>query len=150
MPPLYLTDWFPNKQPEVRGLFSHPTNVLLNFCLIIIFVAKNNNRCEIEASRLSRLRKTFSQKYLSELFSNHLWIINMFLKSSLIYRQAGNQNWNTTEQTAVQEHHWCNPLGFWSVPECFKLCYLHSHAKDRSDLWHQQLLKTIWAHCLPV
>lgn len=38
---LYLTDRFPNKQPEVRGLFSHPTNLLLNLCLIIIFVAKN-------------------------------------------------------------------------------------------------------------
>lgn len=44
MPPLYLTDWFPNKQPEVRGLFSYPTNLLLNLGLIIIFMAKTTGQ----------------------------------------------------------------------------------------------------------
>lgn len=44
MLPLYLTDRFPNKQPEVRGLFSYPPNLLLNLCLIIIFMAKTTGQ----------------------------------------------------------------------------------------------------------
>lgn len=59
-----------------------------------------NNRHSIE---ISRLRKTaLSQKHLSKLFSEHLWIINMILKSSLIYRQSANQNQNKTEQARLQ------------------------------------------------
>lgn len=44
IPPLHLTDWFPNKQTEVRGLFAYPTNLLSNLCLIIILMAKTTGQ----------------------------------------------------------------------------------------------------------
>lgn len=59
-----------------------------------------NDRHETEANRL---RKTaLSQIYLSQLFSKHLWITNMSLRSRLIYGQSDNQNQNKPEQTRLQ------------------------------------------------
>lgn len=51
---LYFTDWFPNKEPEVRSLFSHSTNLQLTLCLTIIYLAKHTaQKADIKSKQVN-------------------------------------------------------------------------------------------------
>ena len=127
MSPLYLTQWFPNKATwGQRSVFtSYKSALELVFTYYFCGQNHSTNRHEIEASRL---RKTaLSQKYLSKLFSECLWIINIFLKSSLTYEQSGNQQQNKTEQTRLQfKNIWDVTLWGSGLFQSALNCYVHS------------------------
>lgn len=127
VPLLYLTDWFPNKQPEVRSLFSYSTNVQLISCLIIIYLAKHT----AQTADIKLKQVNYEQQHsLKSIYSSYSANVYEYLTCfwNLICGQSGNQKQNKTEQTILQFENICrgNLLGLLPALACYKLRYLLS------------------------
>jgi len=124
---LYFTDWFPNKEPEVRSLFSHSTNLQLTLCLIIIYLAKHTaQKADIKLKQVN-YEQQHSLKNIYSIYSANVYeYLTCFW--NLICGQSGNQKQTKTKQTILHFENICrgNLLGLSPAPECCKLEYLLS------------------------